>query len=175
MDANELLLLGLLDRQEMHGYRLHEFLEHQLQFVSDLKRPTAYRLLEQLHRQGLVERASEREGRRPERMIYRVTQAGRARFDELLRLHLATAGRTIYPGNVALLFSERISPEERRSLLQKRLAGVEEQWRVLEPAVEAHSPNTPARLALEHDLAHLQVEARWLAATIERIETEVPT
>src|SRR4051812_13792108 len=124
MDANELLLLGLLDRQEMHGYRLHEFLEHRLQFVSDLKRPTAYRLLEQLHRQGLVERASEREGRRPERMIYRVTPAGRARFEDLLRLQLASASRTIYPGNAALLFADRVPPEERGSLLRKRLEGV---------------------------------------------------
>ncbi|HEX5414252.1 MAG TPA: helix-turn-helix transcriptional regulator, partial [Chloroflexota bacterium] len=127
MDANELLLLGLLRREEMHGYKLHEFLEQKLGFVSDLKRPTAYRLLDRLLSRGFVERETDREGRRPERMVYRFTPAGEARFEKLLREQLADPARVIHSGNVALLFSDQLPPAERRALLIRRREGVADQ------------------------------------------------
>lgn len=170
MSANELLLLGLLEQQDMHGYRLHEFLEHQLHFVTDLKRPTAYRLLEQMYRRGLVEREAERAGRRPERMVYHITSAGRAHFEKLLREHLASAERVYHSGNVALLFLERVPEDERARLLRRRLRGFEEQRSVLAGIVEAHPEGSSVRLALEHDLAHLDREITWLEETIERLE-----
>jgi len=172
VESNELLLLGLLDREEMHGYRLHEFLDNQLRFVSDLKRPTAYRLLELLLRRGLVTRESEREGRRPERMVYRITTEGRERFVKLLREQLSRAERVIHTGNVALLFCDRIPLAERVDLLRCRLDGVERQWKAMLPIVEAHSPGTAARLALEHDVAHLEVERVWLARTIAELSKQ---
>ncbi len=154
----------------MHGYRLHEFLEHQLHFVTDLKRPTAYRLLEQMYRRGLVEREAEREGRRPERMVYHITPAGRARFEKLLREHLASAERIYHSGNVALLFLGRVPEEEQVRLLRRRLRGFEEQRSVLASIVDAHPDGSSARLALEHDLAHLDREITWLEKTIERLK-----
>lgn len=169
-EANELLLLGLLEKEEMHGYRLHEFLEHQLRFVSDLKRPTAYRLLEQLFRRGLVEREAERSGRRPERLVYQITPEGRTRFDKLLRAQLAHAEQVIHTGNVALLFCDRLPIDERRRLLQRRLAAAREQRTIFAEIVGAHSPGTTAYLALTHDLAHLDAEISWLAHLIEGLK-----
>src|SRR5581483_289170 len=146
MSASELLLLGLLEQQDMHGYKLHEFLEHQLHFVTDLKRPPAYRLLEQMYHRGLVEREAERAGRRPERIVYHLTPAGRARFETLLREHLATAERVYHSGNVALLFLERVPEDERVRLLERRLRGFEEQRSVLARVVEAHPDGASVRL-----------------------------
>ena len=173
MSANELLLLGLLDQQEMHGYKLHEFLEHQLSFVSDLKRPTAYRTLEQLLRRGFVARVSERSGRRPERMVYRITPTGRARFERLLREQLASAERVIHQGNIALLFWGRIPENERVHLLERRRRGVEEQRSMLAPIVDAHREGTAVRLVLEHDLAHLDTEISWLTKTIDDLKEKL--
>lgn len=170
MDSNELLLLGLLDQQDMHGYKLHELLEHQLHFVSDLKRSTAYRLLEQLLRLGLVERELEREGRRPERMVYHITPAGQARFERLLREQLASAQPVFHSGNVALLFSDRIPRDERLALLERRHEGVEEQRKVMASIVAAHPAGTTVRLAMEHDLAHLETELSWLSSTIKSLK-----
>jgi DNA-binding PadR family transcriptional regulator len=44
----QLLLLGLLRRQEMHGYQLNEFIEEKMHSCIDLKKPTAYYLLDKL-------------------------------------------------------------------------------------------------------------------------------
>ena len=41
----ELLLLGLLRSQDMHGYQLHEAIDSHLGMVVQLTKPTAYGLL----------------------------------------------------------------------------------------------------------------------------------
>lgn len=167
--GDELLLLGLLDREAMHGYLLNEFLAHRLGFVSNLKRPTAYRLLERLLGEGLVERASERAGRRPERRVYRITAAGRARLDALLRAQLADPQLPVYPGNVAILFWERLAPGERRALLTARHAAVAERRAEVLAMRDAHAAGHPARYALDHDLAHLDAELAWLERVLDEL------
>jgi DNA-binding PadR family transcriptional regulator len=161
-DVNELLLLGLLDAQRMHGYELHECLEHRLGFVSDLKKPTAYRILERLHEQGLVDGKVERAGRRPERLVYWLTDAGRARLRELLKTQLASAHRSPCPSNVALLFCDRLPPAERRELLSRRRAAMGAQREALASAAQAHSGSSAPRLVIEHDLALVEAELAWL-------------
>ena len=49
----ELLLLGVLRQGEMHGYQLHDFIERSLAFCTDLKKPTAYFLLDKMGSQRL--------------------------------------------------------------------------------------------------------------------------
>lgn len=169
MSTNELLLLGLLGRQRMHGYELHEFLERRLGFISDLKKPTAYRLLDALHEQGLVERDVERHGRRPERQVYRLTAEGRERFLALLREELARPAYPIDPGNTSLLFSDQLPATERASLLARRREALDEWRRFLAGSLEHHSPGTTVRLIVEHDLAHLDAEAEWLATAADRL------
>lgn len=50
----ELLLLGLLQQQEMHGYQLHEFIDSYMQTCVDLKKSTAYYLLEKMAKDGFL-------------------------------------------------------------------------------------------------------------------------
>lgn len=161
-DTHELLLLGLLDQQSMHGYRLTEFLEHRLETISNLTRPTAYRLLEKLYRQGLVERVAEREGHRPERMVYQIAPNGRLRLELLLREQLAATPTVYYEGNVALLFTDRLPIAERDALLARRRHSVAEQRERIAADASAHRLESSPRLVLEHDLAHLDAELTWL-------------
>jgi DNA-binding PadR family transcriptional regulator len=160
-DRNELLLLGLLQRQAMHGYELYEFLEHRLHFMTDLKKPTAYRLLERLYVQGLVDRSVERAGRRPERLVYRLTHSGLERFESLLREQLASGQPALYPGNIPLLFSDHLPAAERRRLLDARASSLREHRAGIAAGVAAHTPGTTPRLVLEHDLALLDAELEW--------------
>ena len=170
MSTNELLLLGLLGRHRMHGYELHETLERKLSFLSDLKKPTAYRLLETLHRQGLVEREVERAGRRPERRVYRLTAKGRARFDELLRAELEAPAFPVDPGNVALVFADQLLPGGAFGARRPSPGQLEARRDVLRDLVARHSPRTSARLVLEHDLAHVEAEIAWLSSSLAAIK-----
>jgi len=161
-ESHELLLLGLLTWESMHGYRLHEFLEHRLHFVSNLKRATAYRLLETLRQRGLVDGDVEREGRRPERLVYRLTPNGRKRFEALLRAQLSQPQSAVDPGNVALLFLDALPPTEQLSGLAERRRRLEDERTSLDALIQAHPASSPARLVLERALIHHDAELHWL-------------
>jgi DNA-binding PadR family transcriptional regulator len=163
---SELLLLGLLQRQAMHGYELHEFLDHRLHFVTDLKKPTAYRLLDVLYQRGLVARTAERAGRRPERLVYSLTPAGQQHFRRLLREQLGRAEPVRYPHNIALLFSDQLGESERRDLLRRRGLALRAQLEDTLLAVDAHAPGTAPRVVLEHDATMLRAELDWLERTV---------
>ena len=169
MDERELLLLGLLWRQEMHGYELSHFLEHRLGAVLTLNRSTAYFLLDRLAQRSLVEAEVEREGRRPERRVYRLTIAGKEAFQAALREHLRRHSPPQYPDEVGLLFLEMVPLAERRTLLQEKLDAVEQHLRWAQERQASHA-DTPARWLMSHQLAHLEAEARWLRETLAKPE-----
>ena len=54
MDERTLLLLGMLRIESQHGYQLNEFIEHNLARVTDMKKPTAYALLDRLEQSGAI-------------------------------------------------------------------------------------------------------------------------
>ena len=169
MDERDLLLLGLLQRQEMHGYELNHFLEHRLDSLFALNRSTAYYLLDRLAQRGLVDAELERHGRRPERRVFRLTEEGRAAFLSALQNHLAGYSPGGYPDEVGLLFLDMLPGEEQRSLLQDKLKAVGEQrQRALERRI-THS-ESPARWMLSHRLAQLETEERWLSDLIAELE-----
>ena len=66
----QLLLLGLLRREEMHGYQINEFIEEKMHFCIDLKKPTAYYILDKLAQQKYVAVEREQAGNRPPRRSY---------------------------------------------------------------------------------------------------------
>ena len=121
IDERELLLLGLLKREEMHGYQLSQFLEHRLGSLMPMKRSTAYFLLKRLSDRGLVEEESSREGRRPERRIYRLTAVGAQAFDVQLRRHLVEYTPAYFPDAAGLLFLDLLTHDERIEVLRRKL------------------------------------------------------
>src|SRR5689334_24991696 len=106
----ELLLLGLLRRAHMHGYQLHEFIERDLATCTDLKKPTAYFLLDKMTRLGWITQREEREGNRPARRVYQVTAAGEAQFQQLLRENLSGSATTRFTGDIGLIFADTLAP-----------------------------------------------------------------
>src|SRR5207248_1585495 len=81
-----LLLLGLLRREPLYGYELHRIVRAHGELYSDLKKGNLYYLLERLAADGYLQVEVEpgARGARGERVIYSITEKGRARFDALL-------------------------------------------------------------------------------------------
>lgn len=162
----ELLLLGVLRQGEMHGYQLHDFIERSLAFCSDLKKPTAYFLLDKMAANGWVSVKEAREGNRPQRRVYSLTPAGEAAFDRLLRANLAdfTAAKT--SSDIGLAFVDALPPDEAVRLLERRRAALAEQLAEIEDA-PAHAAGP--QLLIDHQHSYLRNELAWLATAIERI------
>jgi DNA-binding PadR family transcriptional regulator len=159
MMERQLLILGLLLNENMHGYQLNERIEHTSGFYTDLKKPTLYYLLDKLEKQGYVRPTIEQEGNRPERRVYEVTEAGRAYFLDLLRRTLGDFARTYYGDDIAVAFMDQLPAAECRYLLtekrQKTQAALDH-LRALPP----HDGSV--RHVIAHHIIHLEAEINWL-------------
>ena len=163
----KLLLLGLLRRQEMHGYQLHEFIDRNLALCTDLKKPTAYYLLDKMAADGWLITETEQEGNRPPRRIYRLTPDGEVAFQRLLRENLAQYSPVNFPGDVGLAFLEWLDTAEALELLTQQLHELEA--RMLEiQNVPVHQGSL--QLVFSHQTRHLQAELDWLAEVIAGLE-----
>ena len=94
----ELLLLGILRRQDMYGYQLAEFIEHNLGTCTDLTKPMAYYLLDKMAQAGWITAEQTQPGKRPARRVYHLTGEGEATFQHLLRQSLASYTPQVFSG-----------------------------------------------------------------------------
>ena len=167
----KLLLLGLLRRQEMHGYQLNEFIDNNLSLCTDLKKPTAYYLLDKMAADGWISAATEQDGNRPPRHVYRLTPAGEQAFQALLRENLAHYSPADFPGDTGLAFLDGLEPGEAISLLEQQKRQVQARQEEIR-AVPKHAGSL--QLIFAHQLHHLQAELDWLDEVIEGLKSARP-
>lgn len=167
-----LLVLGLLKLQDMHGYQLGDLIDRRLKYLTDLKKPTLYHLLGKLESAGLVTRSVSREGNRPERYTYTLTDNGKLRFDELLRQNLQDAHMAYFNDDIGLLFLSEIDAPDARAYLEKKRAAVDARLAEIAHGLAAHAPGTPAHFTLRHHQLHLQTERAWLDELLAQLEQD---
>lgn len=169
----ELLLLGLLRHGDMHGYQINEFINRDMVFCTDLKKPTAYYLLDKMASAGwIVERddTSEHESNRPPRRVYSLTAEGEATFQRLLRENLASYYPVRFVGDVGIAYMDALEPGEAHALLlQRRAALAAEQTAIM--SVPMHSGSL--QLVIDHQARHLAAELDWLDEIIARLDQSI--
>jgi len=163
------LLLGLLRQSGMHGYRIIEFIERDLAMCTDLKKPTAYFLLDKMAQSGWIQWSESREGNRPQRRIYEITAAGELEFQKLLRESLAKYESHKFGDDIALAFADGLPQAEILDLLGQRREA-------LRLAVQSARLAPPHRgfvqLLIDHQLIHLESELRWMDELMNRIASQ---
>jgi DNA-binding PadR family transcriptional regulator len=163
----ELLLLGLLRSQDMHGYQLHEAIDGHLGMGVQLTKPTAYRLLSNMAEDGWVTFREEQEGNRPPRRVYAITPKGEVAFQRLLRENLANYQPSDFTCQIGLAFLDELSPEEALPLLHRRHVGMEE----LIESTRAHGEHPGSlQLMLERQVHLLVAELQWLESIIAPLQ-----
>ncbi len=162
----QLLLLGLLRREDMHGYQLNEYIERDLAFCADVKKPTAYYLLDRLAEEGHIAEVEEGQtpGGRPPRKTYRITPHGERAFLALLRENLRVYERPAFAGDIGVAFLDALPPGEALGLLGERRAAMQRQ---LDELREVPGHGGALRLVIEHHIIHLEAELAWLERVIE--------
>jgi len=164
----ELLLLGLLRSQDMHGYQLHEAIDSHLGMGVQLTKPTAYRLLSNMAEDGWVTSWEEQEGNRPTRRVYAITPKGEVAFQRLLRENLADYQSSDFTCHIGLAFLDELSAEEALPLLRRRRAAMEE----LSDSTGAHGEHPGSlQLILERQMHLLAAELEWLDTVIAQLES----
>ena len=165
----ELLLLGMLRSQSMHGYQLHELIDAHLGESVQIKKPTAYSLLNKMGEAGWVSYVEEQAGNRPVRRVYTITEEGEATFQRLVRQSLAGYRPVDYLGSIALAFMDVVPRSEAVDLLRQRRGSVEQ----LLQATQSHEDHEGSmQLLIDNQVRHLSVDLEWLDEVIERMESK---
>ena len=162
--VRQFLFLGLLMDGEMHAYRLNGFVAHVMALPTAPKKSSAYHTLQTLERDGYVEHEVQREGRRPERRVYRITEQGRAFFSDLLRSQLSEFTRSYYLDDVSTAFLSRLQPSEARNLLGEKREKV---VAALQRFREHPGHRGGWRNVVSRNVAHLEAELVWLDRVLD--------
>ena len=162
----ELLLLGLLRQHEMHGYELLGFIENFMSTCVDLKKATAYFLLDKMTSTGWVSMSETSEGKRPARKTYTLTAAGVAEFHRLLRENLGGFNAAKTGDDIGLAFMDALEPAEVLNLLIQRRERVS-----LQLAEYQHAPQHAGSLQwlIDHQVHYLKSELEWVNTVIDTV------
>jgi DNA-binding PadR family transcriptional regulator len=165
-----LTLLGLLRGQALHGYGLLDYLENHSSGEAAIGKANAYRLLSAMEKDGLITSARSRDGRRPERRVYRVTAAGERYFQQGILRELGAGMTSAAPGLVALNYIDQVEPQAACAQLSRRRERVRQrQERLLQVPAEVLTLHP----ALDLELRHVATELQWIDDTLERINLEL--
>ncbi|HWC36282.1 MAG TPA: PadR family transcriptional regulator [Mycobacteriales bacterium] len=117
-----LAVLGCLAERPMHPYEISTTLRSRGKEQSiKLNYGSLYSVVESLVKHGLIRpQATTREGRRPERTVYEITEAGTSEFEEWLAELLSTPVRDFTSLEAALSLMPGLPPDEVARLLEDR-------------------------------------------------------
>jgi len=171
-----LAVLVLLFEKSMHPYEMAATLKQRGKEQSiKLRYGSLYTVIGQLEREGFIEVAStERDGGRPERTTYRLTESGEAEMNSWLRSLVAEPVKEYPQFEAALSLLPALPPKDVQLLLAERLGRLEEQERQMQAEIKgAAAINLPALFLIESEyaLALVRAERAYVKGLIRGIET----
>ena len=171
-----LSVLELLDEQAMHPYEMatRMRIRHHDEFIR-LNFGTLYHTVDLLERNGwIVPLEREKEGRRPERTIYELTDAGREVLKRTLGEILRKPQKEYPQFAAGLMFMHHLPAEAAVAHLKERAEALDLIINRFETVLNELLREGVARLALievEHKIAMLDAERSWVRRLEEEIES----
>jgi DNA-binding PadR family transcriptional regulator len=169
-----LAVLGYLTQRPMHPYELSRTLRDNDDARSfKFSHGSLYMVFGQLSKAGLIiEQETRREGQRPERTLYAITEAGRTEFREWLG-HLLAEPHQEYPHFVAALaMIAALPPDQVVDLLRDRLTRLAAQRSACQEVIDQALAAELHPLFLveeEYRIAMLAAETAFVARLIGQI------
>lgn len=181
-----LTVLCLLREGPLHPYQMQRLVtQRRKDRLLDLHRGSLYNTIAQLLRAGLIEELeTSRQGRRPERTVYRLTPEGKARLTTWLREILAVPAAEPSAFLAAIAFLGRLTPWDAQHALERRVTALEAELAAQDQALDAQAvtrhpvlsaldPATVRLLLLDGDYlrAMRQAELTWVTSLLTELRT----
>jgi DNA-binding PadR family transcriptional regulator len=167
-----LAVLAALRERPMHPYEMAATMRSQGKERSiKLNYGSLYTVVENLAKHGLIEAMeATREGRRPERTVYRLTEAGRAELEDWLVELLGTPVKEYPQFEAALAEIAVLPPAQVCDVLQHRVEALE-QAVAAERAEIAQFPWLPRLflLEIEYHLSIREAELAWVRGLVREL------
>jgi DNA-binding PadR family transcriptional regulator len=134
-----LAIMGCLMERPMHPYEISQTLRYRGKEQSiKLNYGSLYSVVESLRKRGLIEaQETVREGRRPERTVYAITDAGSAEFEDWLSELISTPTREYTSLEAGLSLIGGLHPDETARLLELRARNLDIELRQVGAANDA--------------------------------------
>jgi DNA-binding PadR family transcriptional regulator len=171
-----LAVLRLLHERAMHPYEMQQLVgDRGTDFVIKVRAGSLYHTVERLHRLGLIEPVETgREGRRPERTVYAITDAGRDEFmtnlGDLLRFPADEF--PVFPAALEMLGA--VDPSAARRHLEQRTLSLEAELAGSEQITSTLTKRGLGRINLietEYVQHMLRAELHWVRDVIADIDS----
>lgn len=162
-----LAVLRLLSQRRMHPYEMHQVVRDRGtdRFIK-VSAGSLYHTVERLAAHGLIEQVQTgREGRRPERTVYAITEAGRDEFVTNLRDLVRVPAEEFPLFAAALEMLEALDPQTAKRMLEMRLVALESELAAYEQAIGTLTKQGLARASLieaEFALHMCRAELSWV-------------
>jgi DNA-binding PadR family transcriptional regulator len=164
-----LAVLGCLSERPMHPYEISTTLRTRGKEQSiKLNYGSLYAVVESLQKHGLISaQATTREGKRPERTVYAITEAGVEEFEDWLAELLSTPVRDFTALEAGLSLMAGLPPDEVARLLAERA----ERLRIELRALDAMFAETAEMGLPELFVVESRYRRHMLAAELEFVST----
>lgn len=168
-----LAVLSALLQRPMHPYEMGLILRGWGKDQDmEIKWGSLYTVVRNLAKHGLVEAVENtRQGARPERTVYRITEAGREEVVDWVR-ELISTPRPEHPQfKAGLSVLTVVPPQEAMSLLRQRLAVLDEDLASRRESLATYAEDVPRifLVEVEYELAMREAEAGWIRSLLEEM------
>lgn len=170
-----LAVLSTLIERPMHPYEIASLLRERGKDADmDIKWGSLYTVVRNLEKHGFLEVAdTTRSGARPERTVYRISDAGREELADWVR-ELVAEPQPEHPRfKAGLSVLAVLGPEEVAGLLRQRLAALEQAGARLRSTLDDASAAQVPRLFLiegEYEAAIRDAEVAWVRSLLAELE-----
>jgi DNA-binding PadR family transcriptional regulator len=167
-------IASLLDERPMHPYEISLAMrERHLEEAVKLNYGSLYHSVERMVEWGAIEpMETSRDGRRPERTVYRLTPSGRERFLDRLRELVAAVTKEYRDFEAGLAFIHHLDRDEAAALLDRRARQLEIEIAGVDGLLAMLRQKGLPRLALvevEHAQAMRRAQLEWTLSIVRDI------
>ncbi len=171
-----LVILGLLRERPLYGYEIKQIIEEHMSDWTSIAFGSIYFALDKLTEEQYVEKVGiEREGKRPSRSVYQITEAGRAEFLRLLRAVWGELEREYFSFDIGLAFMDALPLDEIENFLRRRVAQLEEVLSYLDSHQQEelgkHEAPRWAVAIFNHSRIHFQAELTWTRDLLTQVDS----
>jgi DNA-binding PadR family transcriptional regulator len=168
-----LAVLATVVQRPMHRYEMATIMRARGKDQDmNVKWGSLYTVVQNLEKHGFLETiGTARQGARPERTIYRITEAGRRELVEWTR-ELISTPRPEQPRFMAgLSVLAVLPPQEVITLFRTRLGRLEESIGTERAAIAEYARDVPRLFLIENEygLALLEAEAAWVRSMLDEL------
>lgn len=170
-------LLGLLLRYgPQHGYKLMQMIEERISDFAKIKLPTVYYHLQKMDGQGYIDKTIDKDGNRPEKYIYTITEKGIRHYNLLYSKLLEEDYSPEFAIDGVLAYSDKAN----QSVLLYNLEKKRDKIAIKIDRIKNHKENSMkyidgqekkcAELIFEHHICHMEAEYSWLNKIIRELK-----